>query len=346
MTILLLWFVFVFLLGISVGSFINVCVARLPYEKAIIWPRSRCSSCVQPVRWFDNIPIVSYLVLGGRCRTCHSRFSVRYLLIELGTGLVFVGLFYVEMVANWLALPTIDRLWGLAPGLVPPNATVVFFHHALLVSFLLTASLCDLAEMEIPLSVTLWGTLIGLVMSTFLPWPVPELVPDLRSGEVFPPTPGAYTWPIWWPLPQWLPAGSWRLGLATGLAGAFAGMIVLRLIRFLFAVGRGIEGLGVGDADLMMMAGAFVGWQPILVSFFVGVFVGLFFALAQLILRGGRMLPFGPSLSLGVILTVLFWPGIGPQFQMLFFDPIAMGLLGLGGTFALLFAFFLLRLLG
>jgi leader peptidase (prepilin peptidase)/N-methyltransferase len=349
MALFALWFVVVFLLGICVGSFLNVCISRLPYEKTLFWPlRSRCGSCLQVIRTTDNIPLVSYLLLGGRCRTCHAPFSFRYLLVELGTGLAFVGLFYLEMVRNCLNLPLINQLWGLAPGWVPYEALVVFAHHAVLMSFLIVASVCDLKEMEIPLPLTLTGTAVGLILATLLPWPIPETIPLManRQGPIVPPVPGAYAWPVWFPLPDWLPAATWKLGLATGLAGALAGMIMLRVIRYLFTLGRGKEGLGVGDADLMMMAGAFLGWQPILVSFLVGVFVGLFFAIGQLVIRGEHALPFGPALSLGVMITVLSWPSIGPQMQMLFFEPVMLGILVATGAIALVFVSFLLRLIG
>lgn len=345
MAILAFWFVLVFLLGISLGSYLNVCIARLPYEKALIWPSSRCGSCLQPIRWHDNIPLVSYWLLRGQCRACGARFSMRYFLVELGTGLAFVALFYLEMVRNCLNLPMLQNQWG---GWIPPFAAIVFLHHAILSCFLIAASVCDLQEMEIPLSITLWGTLVGLVMAVLLPWPIPEPLPPPPGGQgiAIPPYPGAYLWPVWYPLPDWLPPGSWQLGLATGLAGAVAGMAVLRIIRFLFQLGRGIEGLGVGDADLMMMAGAFVGWQPILVAFFVGVFIGLFFAIGQLILRGSKALPFGPSLSLGVIVTVLLWSRIGPEVGMAFFDPMFAGMLAVAGAVALVIVSFMLRLLG
>src|SRR5207244_12084750 len=94
------WLFVVFVLGTIVGSFLNVCIYRIPLEKSILWPGSRCGSCLQPVRWYDNIPLLSYLLLRGRCRTCHSAFSARYFLIELLTGLCFVGLFYLEIVDN------------------------------------------------------------------------------------------------------------------------------------------------------------------------------------------------------------------------------------------------------
>ena len=74
---------------------------------------------------------------------------------------------------------------------------------------------------------------------------------------------GVYPWPVWGPLPDWLWGHRWALGLLTGLAGAAAGMILLRAIKFMFERGLGKEALGLGDADLMMMAGAFLGWQPV-----------------------------------------------------------------------------------
>lgn len=347
--VLALYYAFVFLLGIAAGSFLNVCAARLPYEKSLLWPRSRCASCLQPILWHDNIPVVSYLLRRGRCRTCGARFSARYFLVELGTGLAFVGLFYLEAVRNCLGLPVIRENAAFAPGGVPPEAWCVFLHHAVLVCFLLAASLCDLQEMEIPLTVTMWGTLVGLLLAMLQPWPVPGPLPPSPppgANAAVPPYPGTYPWPVWYPLPDWLPPGSWRLGLATGLAGALAGMAVLRAIRFLFSLGRGIEGLGVGDADLMMMAGAFVGWQPVLFAFLVGVFVGLFFALGQLAMRGGQMLPFGPSLAVGVVVTVLCWPGIAPGLQPALFEPALLGMLGAAAAVALLLVSFLLRLLG
>jgi leader peptidase (prepilin peptidase)/N-methyltransferase len=343
MMILSLMLIFVFLVGLAIGSFLNVCVARLPYEKSLLWPGSHCPCCWQAIRSRDNIPIVSFLLLRGRCRTCGLGISWRYPLVELFTAVSFVALFYLEMVANVLNLPVIrDRGWW-APGGVALEALPVFFHHVVLLSFLIGASLCDLAEMEIPLSITATGTVVGLVLAGLFAWPYPEPIPPVKGP--FPPYPGVYPWPVWYPLPSWLPAGSWQLGMATGLAGALAGMVMLRGVRFLFGLGRGIEGLGVGDADLMMMAGAFVGWQPVVLAFFVSVFPALFFAIAQVILRGNQTLPFGPSLAMGVLITLLCWPRLGPAFQILFFEPIFLGVMGGAGGLALLIISFLLRLM-
>src|SRR5262245_22531997 len=105
------WLVLAFLLGASVGSFLNVCVARLPWEKSLFWPGSRCGHCLQPIRHTDNIPLVSYWLLRGRCRTCGQPFSVRYFLIELFTALAFTGLMYLVMVVNVLGLPMLENRW-------------------------------------------------------------------------------------------------------------------------------------------------------------------------------------------------------------------------------------------
>lgn len=355
MTLFILWFVVIFLVGLFVGSFLNVCASRLPYEKSLIWPGSRCERCFQPIRWYDNVPILGYLNLRGKCRSCKGRISPSHLLVEVGTAIAFTLLFGAEMGLNLLNLSVLRTKWQVAPGWVPLEALVVFGHHAVLLSFLIVTSLCDLADMEIPLPVTVTGTLVGLVLATLLPWPTPDPVPmapvPVRTmiSEPFPiPTApaasGAYAWPVWHPLPSWLPAGSWQLGFATGLAGALAGMIVLRGVRFLFGLGRGIEGLGVGDADLMMMAGAFIGWQPVVLAFFVAVGPALVFALAHLAIKGDQALPFGPSLALGVWITVLAWPSLGPGFASMFFDPLFLLVMGGGGSLALLAISFLLRI--
>lgn len=81
-----------FIFGAVVGSFLNVCIHRLPRGESIITPPSHCSSCKAPIRWFDNIPFLSYLILSGRCRNCGARFSIRYWLVELLTALLFVAI--------------------------------------------------------------------------------------------------------------------------------------------------------------------------------------------------------------------------------------------------------------
>lgn len=347
------WLGFAFLIGAAIGSWLNVCVYRIPYEKSVLWPSSHCGHCFQRVRWYDNIPLVSYWVLRGRCRSCKAPFSIRYFFIELFTGAAFALLFYMDVIANVQGIPRFAQLrWRILLGLVPLEAWLFWLGHVVLLSFLIVASLTDLDHMEIPLSITLTGTLFGLVFAACLPWPWPneaiELVPRRRGLFVLPvQVSGFQPWPVWRPdqLPDWLAPGTWRLGLATGLAGVLAGMLMLRAVRFLFSLGRGIEGMGVGDADLMMMAGAFIGWQPVLVAFFVSVFPALLLGIVQLVVRGNKPMPFGPSLALGVMLTLYGWRWLGPYFQPLFFDRTLMLVLAGVGAFFLLVISFILRLL-
>src|SRR5258705_11933036 len=103
--------VFFFLLGAVVGSGLNVCAYRLPYEKSILWPGSHCGHCYQAVRWYDNVPLVSYWLLRGRCRACGAPFSMRYFLVELFTGLAFSGLFYLEVADNVRPLPFVRLMF-------------------------------------------------------------------------------------------------------------------------------------------------------------------------------------------------------------------------------------------
>ena len=133
----------VFILGLGIGSFLNVLIARLPYEKSIIWPSSRCFVCYKKIGILDNLPIVGYLMLRGKCRNCHAPFSSKYLWVELGTGIAFVLLFFIEIVTQATNGPAGLTPWQNTPGLafpyigtgLPPLKTWVFFaFHALLLS--------------------------------------------------------------------------------------------------------------------------------------------------------------------------------------------------------------------
>jgi leader peptidase (prepilin peptidase)/N-methyltransferase len=321
------WLIVVFWLGAVVGSFVNVAAARLPLEKSLLWPGSRCGTCFQRIRWYDNLPLVSYLRLRGKCRTCGAAFSVRYFVVELATGLGFAGLFYLELIQNIHQWPDFGQWWAVQNGVYPRQWWIGFGCHALLFSFLMVAAVCDLNGREIPIQAMLTGTLVGLIFAVFCPWPWPWDPPglarnlpgiDWRNPDIGIKE-GLYPWPVWGPLPAGLPPGDWKTGLITGLAGGLAGSFMLRAMRFLFTTGLGREALGMGDADLMMMAGCFLGWQPIVAAFFVSVLPALIVGIVQLIVRGDNSLPFGPSLAAGLIITMLCWRWIGEYLQPLFF---------------------------
>jgi leader peptidase (prepilin peptidase)/N-methyltransferase len=371
---LVFWFITVFLIGAAIGSFLNVCIYRLPLEKSIIWPGSRCGHCLKPIRWRDNIPLISYWLLGGRCRDCGKSFSAQYFAIELLTALGFVGLFYLVIVENIRGFPVL-AVPGVMAGNIPWEGFVVFGHHALLFCFLLVVAVCDLKWREIPLSVTMTGTVLGLILAVCFPWPWPHtpafamrgippwqnewwtLLPPRPGLPAFPgprggmfrpwgPELGLYPWPVWGPLPDWLPAGSWQLGLATGLAGALLGTAMLRWVRTMATTGMGLgEALGLGDADLMMMAGAFLGWQPLVVAFFLSVIPALLLSVVQFFATGNRAVTYGPSLAIGVLATCLLWPVIGPQVQMLFFNGVLIAVLAIGGSVLMIVLSLCVRLL-
>lgn len=320
-----------FLLGSLTGCLISYCATRLPLEKSIIWPGSRCSRCLAPVPLADLIPLLGYLRTGGHCRVCGVRFSPRTLILELATGILFPLLYYLVVIRDIHGFSFLQRSGaGELPAWLPGwQAWAVWLHHVILLCLLLTATVCDLDHREIPLAITIPGTVAGLIFAVMFPWPWPygaSLGLPLSAGPNPHTIQGLYPWPFWWPLPEWFGSGNnLQTGLVTGLLGALAGTVFLRVIRFVFTWGLGVEALGLGDADLMMMAGAFMGWQPVVIAFVIGVFIGLGFGIGQLALRGDNMIPFGPSLALGVACTALGWAWIGPRVEDLFFNGFLLG---------------------
>ena len=363
------WILGTLALGLSAGSFLNVAAVRLPYEKSIIWPSSRCGSCLKGLPWHANLPVIGYLRLGGRCHWCGQPFSIRYLLVELVAGLGFTGLFLLEVVADvrgvgWWR----DHGHALQWGVIPAEAWAAWSAEAVLFGFLLAASLCDLEHQEIPLEITITGLVVGLAYSIAMPWPFPATVEKVsaavavhqlehpalyRQGRSVPAGvraepalhfPGLHPWPVAWPLPAWLAPGTVGYGLASGLAGAVAGSLICRAIRAVYGLGRGRESLGLGDSDLLLMAGAFTGWQVVVVGFFASIVPGLLLGIGYLAIRGTQALPFGPALAMGVMATWLGWRWLGPPVADVMFDPVVMSLLAVAGLGGLLLMSLMLRL--
>lgn len=139
-------FLFVFLLGAIVGSFLNVCVYRIPAGVSIVTPPSRCPHCGSSIRWFQNVPILSYLVLGGKCGACRVGISWRYPIVEALTGALFVLVFYSFQFSA---------------------ATVVYW---LFVAALIVITFIDLDHQIIPDVISLPGIVIGFLCSFAIPW--------------------------------------------------------------------------------------------------------------------------------------------------------------------------------
>ena len=136
--------VLVVIFGLAVGSFLNVCIYRLPLRQSILWPSSRCPGCQTPLRWYHNLPVVSYIALRGRCHTCHAPISPMYPLVESATAVLFLGAFFT-----------------FGPSLLVPR---LLFVCAMLVLFVI-----DLRHRILPNGITLPGIVAGFLFSLFLP---------------------------------------------------------------------------------------------------------------------------------------------------------------------------------
>ncbi len=138
-------YIFVFILGSIVGSFLNVCIWRLPKEESVVTPRSHCVNCRKPIYWYDNVPFLSYVFLGGKCRFCKAKISFRYFLVELLTAGMFVWFFSV---------------FGIS---------VKFFVYTALCCGLIVATFVDFKYQIIPDEITLGGLIVGLLVSVVFP---------------------------------------------------------------------------------------------------------------------------------------------------------------------------------
>jgi leader peptidase (prepilin peptidase)/N-methyltransferase len=147
--------------GLLIGSFLNVVIHRVPRKESLVSPGSRCPKCGYVLRWYDNIPVVSYAMLGGRCRRCHAPISIRYPLVELITAIVFVAHYFVF---GWTPLLAVRLLFGAS---------------------LVALFAIDLEHHLLPDVITLPGLAVGLVASLFLPPGIVEsLIGTLIGGGV------------------------------------------------------------------------------------------------------------------------------------------------------------------
>jgi len=166
--------IFVFTLGACLGSFLNVVIYRLPREKSLITPPSSCPACNAPIKFYDNIPIFSWLILMGRCRKCKAAISPRYFVIELFTALLFVATYVVYFMTPLRAgMP--DLLAG---------GWLIYLIHIIMIASLVAASAIDLELYIIPLSICWFVTLAGLIGAAVGPLILDPVI--IRSYYLFP----------------------------------------------------------------------------------------------------------------------------------------------------------------
>jgi leader peptidase (prepilin peptidase) / N-methyltransferase len=330
--------VFLFALGACLGSFLNVCIYRIPQHESLgaslkgLWgPASYCPRCSTPIRWFDNIPIFGWLRLGGRCRSCRGRISIRYPLIELFNGLLFVVVYRFE-VPPWIYHFRLEdsglysELWRqslTAPDWLPPWALLHlrYAYHMVLLQALLVATFIDIDLKIIPDGVTLPAMAFGAVLgATGLVYLVPVWFQDpaeLRSLQIITPEwmHGLMAGDRY---PDWIFEYPRLHGLAVSLAGLVVGGGVIWAVRLIGHWVLKQEAMGFGDVVLMAMIGSFLGWQPTLIVFFLAPVCALAVVLVGLFFRRSREIPYGPYLSLATLIVILGWSTIWPPAQRIF----------------------------
>ena len=233
----------IFVLGLAFGSFLNVCIYRLPLGLSVVTPRSACPQCKYPIALYDNIPVLSWLILGGRCRHCKARISPRYLTIELLTGALFLACY-------WFFGPTLSTL---------KYCTFAF----LLLGLIFT----DAETKLLPDKMTLPGLALGLVFSLLVP--VNDLASQFLPGMVNLPFSGELSMRM--------------VSLVDSLLGAAVGVSFIYGAGAIYLRWRGTEGMGFGDVKLMAMVGAFLGMKLTVFTIFTASIAGSLFGLTTVL---------------------------------------------------------------
>jgi leader peptidase (prepilin peptidase)/N-methyltransferase len=273
------------LLGLAFGSFLNVCLSRWPEGESVVKPRSHCPSCGRTLVWWENFPLLSWLALRGHCRTCNTKISWRYPLVEFAMGTLWA---YI--------------VWRSLPNLLFPHPFTFYLDDAIL-SMVGTMVFCwimvalavlDAEHFWLPDSIILSGIALGCLLfiahlAMFLLFPLPIGVIGIGSGAA-------------WVVTKFL------LGILT------AGGLIL-VIRWTYWLIRKREGIGLGDAKLMALLGAWLGLATALLSFAIGVLLGAAFALVVLAIPTARResdtwllskMPLGTFLCVGGIISALW----------------------------------------
>ena len=233
----------IFALGLCFGSFLNVCIYRLPREKSVVTPRSACPHCGDLIPLYHNLPVLSWLILRGKCRSCKQPISPRYLVIELLTGLLFLAC-YAHFGLTLAALKCVV-LGYLLLGLVFTDAETKL----------------------LPDAMTLPGLALGIGFSLVVP--VNDLASRIMPGLISPAMRSEISWRIW--------------SLSDSLLGAAVGASFLYGAAAIYLRARGVEGMGFGDVKLMAMVGAFLGAKLTIFTLFSASIAGSLFGVSTVL---------------------------------------------------------------
>jgi leader peptidase (prepilin peptidase)/N-methyltransferase len=233
----------IFAFGLALGSFLNVCIYRLPRGLSVVFPNSKCPKCNTPIKFYDNIPVLGWLLLGGRCRSCRAPISIRYLVVELLTGALFLACY-----------------GKLGLSLAALKCSVLGF---LLLGLIFT----DAETKLLPDKLTLPGLALGVVFSLFVP--VNDLASQLLSGFISLPVSSDVSWHL--------------LSFLDALLGAAVGASFVYGAGTIYLHWRGIEGMGFGDVKLMAMIGSFLGVRLTILTLFAATLAGSLFGLGTVV---------------------------------------------------------------
>jgi leader peptidase (prepilin peptidase) / N-methyltransferase len=294
-----------FILGLLFGSFLNVCISRLPQHESIVHPRSRCPQCKAAIRWYDNVPLVSWLLLRGRCRDCKQAIPWRYPLVELAVGLWF--LYAGELFWSATHLDPTIRATGIP---FPTESQITIYligliGLAILGSLLIGLMVMDWQTLLLPDAFTLTGIAIGLfltfVRAAFLGPTEDQVV--LSNHHITLTSPGGVTdhGNVFLTGPEHLIFG--RIAAICGAA------LILLLIRWLYKAIRHREGMGLGDVKLLAMIAAFLGFWPAILALFIGVLTATIYGVLLLIrgkVNAVSKLAFGSFLAIGGLISAQY----------------------------------------
>ncbi len=233
----------IFVFGLLFGSFLNVCIHRLPQHLSVVHPGSACPKCNTPIRFYDNVPVLSWLVLRGRCRHCKAAISGRYIAVEVLTASLFVACY---------------ARFGL---------TVATVKYCVFGFLLLGLIFTDAETKLLPDRMTLPGLVLGLVFSLFVP------INDLAARVI----PGLISMPVSSDISAHL------LSFADALLGAIVGASFIYGAGKIYLGLRGAEGMGFGDVKLMAMVGAFLGLKLTVFTLFAASIVGACFGVGTML---------------------------------------------------------------
>ena len=263
-------YVFAGVIGAIIGSFLNVVIHRVPREESIVLPSSKCPSCGAVIAFYDNIPVLSYAFLGGRCRNCKAHISARYPAVEALTAVLYVGTAWHD---------------GL---------TVALPFDLVFITAIVALIFIDAEHMILPNAITYPG--IGFAIGARLA--VPYLMGEPHFDDLPMLLNGSFAGlPIW------------AVSLIGAFIGALIGGGSLWLMGWTWEKLRGIEAMGLGDVKMMFMVGAYLGWRLTILNIFLGVLSGSLIGIAMMARQGKRnmqmLLPFGVFLGIGAIAALL-----------------------------------------